>query len=229
MWIIFILAVASVLFFWRSNRKRGERFVRAVFYIDAVEKGVSSNEANGIVAKMFTKHSTAEADIAATHVALDKAKRMTEGSQLPWIHEARKLGFAIDSGSYKFDAASSHPLSKQADEATFEEVYDAASIHHMGYLKNFDGTLSGPEIATTALGVFAGTVQAKALKLTDDQMHDRGFEFVFLRLKTMDRFEDIDSKQAVDMIQEALGSNDLSEMRDHAGEFAFLAQSALNF
>ncbi len=228
MWIIFILVVAGGLFFWRSNRKRGERFVRAVFYIDAVSKGASSNEANGIVAKMFTKHSTAEADVEATHVALDKAKRMTEGSQLPWIHEARKLGFAVDSGSSKFDAASSHPLSNQADEATIEEVYDAAAIHHMGYLKTFDGGASGPEISAAALGVFAGTVQAKALKFTDDQMHEKGFEFVFLRLKEMDQFKDIDSKQAVDMLQEALGSNDLSEMRDHAGEFAFLAQSALN-
>ena len=104
MWIVVILSIATVLL-WYGNKRRGQRFVRAVHYLDLLDSGSNSDEANGKVARMFTKHATPEADVAAIEYATDKANRFTEGKQLPWIEEARKRGFAIDSGDARFDMA----------------------------------------------------------------------------------------------------------------------------
>ena len=104
MWIMVILCIGTALV-WYSNKRRAQRFVRAVHFLDLLDSGANTDEANGKVARLFTKHSTPETDVAAIEYATDKANRMTEGKQLPWIDEARQRGFAIDSGDTRFDMA----------------------------------------------------------------------------------------------------------------------------
>ncbi|NVK96705.1 hypothetical protein KQ247_14835 [Ruegeria pomeroyi] len=104
MWIIAILCIGTLLV-WYSNKRRGQRFVRAVHFLDLLDSGANTDEANGKVARLFTKHSTSETDVAAIEYAMDKANRMTDGKQLLWIDEARQRGFAIDSGDTRFDMA----------------------------------------------------------------------------------------------------------------------------
>lgn len=104
MWLLTLVSVAAFLF-WRSNKRRAKRFVRAVHFLDLVRDGASANEANGLVALMFTSRSTADEDNAAIRYAAEQAKMVTDGKQLPWIHMARQQGFAVDSGNTRFDMA----------------------------------------------------------------------------------------------------------------------------
>lgn len=125
MWIIAILCIGTVLV-WYTNKRRAQRFVRAVHFLDLLDSGANTDEANGKVALLFTKHSTPETDVAAIEYATDKANRMTEGNQLPWIDEARQRGFAIDSGDTRFDMAhlsNAQPQAKQHQDfaADFSE------------------------------------------------------------------------------------------------------------
>ena len=101
MWIVIAIGIGAFAL-WYGNKRRGQRFVRAVHYLDMLANGANPDEANGKVARLFTKHSTPDADVSAIRFAMDKADRMTGGKQLPWINEARERGFAIDSGSKRF-------------------------------------------------------------------------------------------------------------------------------
>ncbi|MEM7544633.1 MAG: hypothetical protein AAF367_03780 [Pseudomonadota bacterium] len=114
MWIVAILCIGTALV-WYSNKRRSQRFVRAVHFLDLLDGGANADEANGKVARLFTKHSTPDMDVAAIEYATDKANRMTEGKQLPWIDEARKRGFAIDSGDTRFDMAHLSQVQPQAN------------------------------------------------------------------------------------------------------------------
>lgn len=111
MWIIAILSVAAFLF-WRSNKRRAKRFVRAVLFLNKLDGGASVDEANGQVARLFTKHSTPKEDDEATMFAIESAQRLTEGKQLPWIHEARNRGLVVDSGNKHLDLAHLNSTSK---------------------------------------------------------------------------------------------------------------------
>lgn len=104
MWIVALICLAAVAL-WYGNKRRGQRFVRAVHYLDLLDSGATSDEANGKVARLFSKYSTREADVAAIELATDRANRFTEGKQLPWIDEARQKSFNIDSGDARFDMA----------------------------------------------------------------------------------------------------------------------------
>lgn len=104
MWIVAIVCVVG-FFLWQSNKRRAQRFVRSVFFLEILNSGAGVDRANGQVARLFTKHSTADEDNAAIRDAMDKANRLTDGKQLPWIHEAREKGFTIDSGDSRFDMA----------------------------------------------------------------------------------------------------------------------------
>lgn len=104
MWIVVIIGIGAFAL-WYGNKRRGQRFVRAVHFLDMLDNGANLDEANGKVARLFTKHSTPDADVAAIRYAMDKADRMTGGKQLPWINEARERGFAIDSGNKRYDLA----------------------------------------------------------------------------------------------------------------------------
>ncbi len=104
MWIVAIVCVAG-FFLWQSNKRRAMRFVRSVFFLELIDNGVSADSANGQVARLFTKQSSADEDNAAIRYAMDKADQLTGGKQLPWIHEAREKGFTIDSGDSRFDMA----------------------------------------------------------------------------------------------------------------------------
>lgn len=104
MWIVAIVCVAG-LFLWQSNKRRAKRFVRSVFFLELIDSGVSPDSANGQVARLFTKQSSADEDNNAIRYAMDKAERLTDGKQLPWLHEAREKGFTIDSGDSRFDMA----------------------------------------------------------------------------------------------------------------------------
>ena len=131
MWIVAILCVGTVVV-WYSNKRRAQRFVRAVHFLDLLDSGANTDEANGRVARLFTKHSTPETDVAAIEYATDKANRMTEGKQLPWIDEARQRGFAIDSGDTRFDMAQMSNAQPQADRpqdfaADFSEGHSTTS------------------------------------------------------------------------------------------------------
>ncbi|MEO1557073.1 MAG: hypothetical protein AAFS01_11625 [Pseudomonadota bacterium] len=123
MWIVAVICLAAVAL-WYGNKRRGQRFVRAVHYLDLVESGASSDEANGMVARLFSKQSTPEADVAAIELATDRANRFTEGKQLPWIDEARQKGFKIDSGDARFDMAH---LSRAGSE-TYSQGFAAAQL-----------------------------------------------------------------------------------------------------
>lgn len=104
MWILAIICVVACVL-WYSNQRRAQRFVRAVHFLELLDGGANPDEANGKVARMFTKYSTPDADVAAIEYATDKAKRFTNGKQLPWIDDARQRGFTIDSGNTRFDLA----------------------------------------------------------------------------------------------------------------------------
>ena len=107
MWIVVILIVVGFLL-WQGNKRRGQRFTRAVLFLNALDEGATPDEANGRVARLFTKHSTPEGDVAAMRFAMDRAQRWTGGNQARWLHEARQRGFAIDSGNTNFDLAHLH-------------------------------------------------------------------------------------------------------------------------
>ncbi|MBE1282806.1 MAG: hypothetical protein GJ676_05805 [Rhodobacteraceae bacterium] len=113
MWIVAIVCAAGFLL-WQSNKRRAKRFVRSVFFLELTDSGVSADSANGQVARLFTKLSSVDEDNSAIRYAMDKADRLTEGKQLPWIHEAREKGFTIDSGDSRFDMA--HVAQSQALE-----------------------------------------------------------------------------------------------------------------
>lgn len=104
MWVFGILCIAFVIL-WHSNKRRGQRFVRAVHFLDMLEGGARADEANGRVARLFTMHSTPDADAAAIAHASFAANRLSQGRQLPWINKARQRGFTIDSGNSRFDMA----------------------------------------------------------------------------------------------------------------------------
>lgn len=123
MWIVFAICVVGFVL-WQSNKRRAQRFVRAVCFLDVIDGGASADEANGQVARMFTKHSTADADNAAIRYAMDKADRFTGGKQLSWIHEARQRGFTIDSGNTRFDMAHlSRPQSRSNADHKFSKHF----------------------------------------------------------------------------------------------------------
>lgn len=104
MWLLGIIGLAGFVF-WQSNKRRAKRFVRAVHFLEMLDDGLGVDQANGRVALLFSKQSSDERDNAALVYAIDKANRWTEGNQLPWIHEAREKGFAIDSENSRFDMA----------------------------------------------------------------------------------------------------------------------------
>ena len=93
MWIIIIVIVVGFLV-WQGNKRRGQRFTRAVLFLNALDEGATPDEAKGRVARLFTKHSTPEGDVAAMRFAMDRAQRWAGGKQAPFLHEARKHGFA---------------------------------------------------------------------------------------------------------------------------------------
>lgn len=114
MWIVAIVCVTGFLL-WQSNKRRAKRFVRSVFFLELIDSGVSPDSANGQVARLFTKQSSADEDNVAIRYAIDKTDRLTEGKQLPWIHEAREKGFAIDSGDCRFDMAHLAPSKSETN------------------------------------------------------------------------------------------------------------------
>lgn len=123
MWIVAIFCVAGLLL-WQSNKRRAQRFVRSVFFLEIIDSGASADSANGQVARLFTKHSSADEDNAAIRYAMDKANRLTNGKQLPWIHEAREKGFAIDSGDSSFDMAHvAHSQAQAKSDQNFSEHF----------------------------------------------------------------------------------------------------------
>jgi hypothetical protein len=138
MWIVLAVCVAGFVL-WRSNKRRAQRFVRAVCFLDVVDGGASTDEANGQVARMFSKHSNADVDNTAIRYAMDKADRFTDGKQLPWIKEARQRGFTIDSGNTRFDLAHlsqaqsdpnvNHEFSKHFSESQYSTSDDANFPH----------------------------------------------------------------------------------------------------
>ena len=107
MWIVLIIVVAGFLL-WRNNNRRGHRFVRSVYFLNELDRNATIDEANGQVARLFTKHSTPETDGEAIRFAMGQAQRWTQGKQLPWIHRAREQGLAIDSGNTRLDLAHLH-------------------------------------------------------------------------------------------------------------------------
>ncbi|WP_375550491.1 hypothetical protein [Rhodophyticola porphyridii] len=124
MWIVITIGIGAFAL-WYGNKRRGQRFVRAVHFLDMLDNGANPDEANGKVARLFTKHSTPETDVAAIEYATDKADRMTGGKQLPWINEARERGFAIDSGNQRYDMAhlsSSTDLGEKVGHAVRNQI-----------------------------------------------------------------------------------------------------------
>lgn len=172
MWIVAILCVGTVLI-WYSNKRRAQRFVRAVHFLDLLDSGANTDEANGKVAQLFTKHSTPETDIAAIEYATDKANCMTEGKQLPWIDEARQRGFAIDSGDTRIDMAHMSNAQPQANRpqdfaADFSEGHSttapdgtfphAPSVLTVAYHAGFEKIEANKDALRSALRaiIFAG-------------------------------------------------------------------------
>lgn len=218
MWIVAIV-VAAGLWIWWSNQKRAKRFVRSVHFLEALKNGATPDEANGIVAKFFTKHSNADTDHNAILFAQDHARRWTQGKQLPWIHEARMKGFAIDSGNTKLDLA--HLSEQGSDEDRREDLYIAASIAHAGFLTAFERKVDDAEFSATALGAFDGTVQAIGIKLTHLEMFSMGAAFIVQRLKEAGRLEEVDPERIADLTDEAMNSDALMEIREKAGQVAY--------
>ena len=126
MWIVAILGFVTIAL-WYGNKRRGQRFVRAVHFLDLLDGGASPDEANGQVARFFSKHSTPDADGAAIEYATERANRFTEGKQLPWIHQARRKGFIIDSGDARFDMAHLSQAQPQINSDHFFSVQPALS------------------------------------------------------------------------------------------------------
>ena len=71
MWIVVIICIGTALV-WYSNKRRAQRFVRAVHFLDLLDTGANADEANGKVARLFTKHSTPDMDVAAIEYATDR-------------------------------------------------------------------------------------------------------------------------------------------------------------
>lgn len=126
MWIVVILGLVTAVL-WYGNKRRGQRFVRAVHFLDLLDSGSSPDEANGNVARLFSKYSTPDADVAAIEHANDRAKRFTDNKQLPWIDEARQRGFIIDGGDARFDMAHLSHAKPQKNSDQFSRAQPALS------------------------------------------------------------------------------------------------------
>lgn len=218
MWIIAALALAG-FWFWRSNQRRAQRFVRAVCFLDMVDGGASVNDANGLVVRLFTKHSTPQDDETAIAFAIDTAQRLTDGKQLPWIHEAREKGFVVDSGNTRLDMAHASP--PKADDDWQEDVYVAAGLHHVGFLHTIKRDVTDAEFTAAALGAFDGTVQALGLKPSHIDMMAMGSAFAYRQLKDHNRVIGFDPEWIADLTVEAMTADALEEMRVQASQFAY--------
>lgn len=220
MWIAFIFAIAAVcIWFWQSNQRRGKRFVRAVHFLNALDHGATPAEANGIVARFFTKHSTADLDHDAIHFARNKARERTQGKQLPWINEARNKGLIIDSGNTNIDLA--HLSKKNISAGNPEDLYIAAGHSHITFLNTTDYELNDEEFAASAIGAFDGTVQGLEVKLTDIEMFSLGAAFIFHQFKLSERLGKVDPEKIADLTTNAMESSGLKEIREEAGHVAY--------
>lgn len=163
MWIVAVLGVVGVLL-WQSNQRRAKRFIRAVCFLDMVDKKVSADEANGKVARLFTIHSTPQYDDTATAFAIGMARQFTEGKQLPWINEAREKGFVVDGGNTRFDMAhNAQPkrgTSEQENSPNFEEQFSA----------RVSSALSDPQLPHTPTQDLLRTLNLYGLSIEQDDL-----------------------------------------------------------
>ena len=78
-----------------QNAERGKTFVRAYYYLEALEGGGadSPETANRIASSLFEEWSDPDADNRTIRRAMAYAKQQHGGNQLPIIAEAREKGF----------------------------------------------------------------------------------------------------------------------------------------
>lgn len=224
MWVILVVVVVALAFFWSSNQRRAHRFVRAVHFMDELDRGATSNEANGVVTKLFTKHSTVEADAEAIQFATDKAQKFTNGKQLPWIHEAREKGFSIDSGNTQFDLAHESGLNQSIDADNVKKaVYLGANLAHVRFVESVGRELDDLEFVAAAAGAMDGAIQASSLKSNDIDMLAMGSTFALRQLKGAGRMIDAQPEEIGDLIGRALFSEcvALEELRNESSRMAF--------
>lgn len=78
-----------------ENAERGKIFVRAYYYLEALESGGadSPETANRIASSLFESWSDPDADNRVIRRAMAYAKQQHGGNQLPTIAKAREQGF----------------------------------------------------------------------------------------------------------------------------------------
>jgi len=123
------------------------------------------------------------------------------------------------------DAEIGGDVSPRFDE--LENVQVSAAQHHTGYLATLNRDLEDKEIAATALGAFAGTVQVTGLKLSDFDMHTHGAAFVVARLANLGRMEEVDPDRIAEVTEDAMTSSALAAIRLGAGRFAYSRERAM--
>lgn len=229
MWVILVLAVVVLAFFWRSNQRRAHRFVRAVHFLDELDRGATSNEANGVVIKLFTKHSTVDADADAIQFATGIAQKFTNGNQLPWIHEAREKGFSVDTGNSQFDLAHKSGLGQSIDANKMKKaVYLGAHLAHVRFVESVGRELDDLEFVAAAFGVLDGTIQASPVKPNHVDMLAMGSTFALRQLKGAGRMIGAQPGEIGDLIGRVLVSEcvDLEDLRNESSRMAFSMSSA---
>lgn len=78
-----------------ENAERGKTFVRAYYYLEALEAGIgfTPEQANGSASSLFESWSDPDVDNKVIRRAMAYAKEQNGGNQLPIIEEARAKGF----------------------------------------------------------------------------------------------------------------------------------------
>lgn len=93
MFLVLIGGAIAAFMVWRHINKRGKSFVRAVAFLDALDRGSSVEDANQIASHLFTSGSNPDTDRSAINNATAIAEAKFGGKQLPVIHAARRMGY----------------------------------------------------------------------------------------------------------------------------------------
>lgn len=144
---------------------------------------------------------------------------------VPLRHEEHDADFPTDLDNDRADLMS--PLEHGLDDDRLNEVYDAAGIYHISFLRSLEHDVADAEFAAAALGAFDGTVQAFELGLNDLDMMTMGSAFIVRQLKNLGRLNEVDPERIAELTTDAMTSDALEQTRGRAGQVAYTMHMAL--
>lgn len=144
---------------------------------------------------------------------------------VPLRQEPHDIGSSANLGDDQAD--STPPFRHGLDDDKRSDVYDAAGISHVNFLRALEREVDDAEFAAAALGAFDGTIQVFELSLNDFEMMTMGAAFIVRQLKELGRLNEIDPARIADLTAEAMHSDALEDIRGQAGQVAYSMHMAL--